>query len=603
MIALLFSAVFFAGCKRDGAVEEFNSTTPPTEESSPVANDSSSVSMAGRSSLLVESLFDASSYLTGWTNYQHCCDYSVQQSTEQKRSGSTSLRLEVRSTDRATSGSIRSEIVRPSDPLNEDRWYGFSMYLKDWVNDNAGEHVWQWHPDNSTGSAALALWTSGGRFVVVTNNAGTSSGNTYADIGAVKSNQWVDFVIRTKWSTGNTGVLQVWMNGTQVVNRTNVKTAALTNYFKLGINKFGWGIQSSSTTKRILYFDDVRIGGAAATYADVAPGTTTTTPPPTTPTTNQAPVVSVSSDKAITLPTSSVTLGGSATDADGTIASYLWTKVSGPTAGVIGTPTGTSTTMTGLVAGTYVYNFKATDNKGASASKTVTVTVNGTVSAPPPATNLLTNSGFDNGFAGFTTAQLRRGTVVNSPTNSGNKVFRAAVMAGDPAVSSGYRDELRPSGVTDNGDMWYGYSTRFEKLGLGGGGHVVQWHPGNSTGSATISLYASSGQFQVVRNLGSNSYQSGTLKTIELNKWYNLVWHIKWSTGSDGIIELYIDGQLYYSYRGANMLSVGAYFKLGMNRWSSSGGSPTNDWIIYYDNVKIARNSNYASVAPTQTNN
>lgn len=224
-----------------------------------------------RQNMILESTFESVSYLSGWYNNQHCCNYSVQQTAEQVKAGSNALRIEVRSTDASTSGAIRSEITLDSDPLNLDRWYGFSLYLKDWADDDAGEHVFQWHPDNSNGSAAMALLTTGGRFTYATNNNGTTSNNEYVDIGPVISNQWIDFVIHIRWATDTTGLLQVWMNGNQVINRSAVKTAAVTSYFKLGINKFGWGTQTSAVTQRILYFDEVRVGNASANYNDVAP--------------------------------------------------------------------------------------------------------------------------------------------------------------------------------------------------------------------------------------------------------------------------------------------------------------------------------------------
>jgi hypothetical protein len=224
-----------------------------------------------RQNLLLESTFEGANYLSGWYNTQHCCTYSVQQTAEQVKAGSNALRMEVRSTDAQTSGSIRSEITLDSDPLNQDRWYGFSLYLKDWVDDDAGEVVYQWHPDNSNGSAAMALLTNGGRFTYVTNNNGTTSNNTYTDLGPVISNRWVDFVIHIRWATDSTGLLQVWMNGNQLINRSAVKTAALTSYFKLGIDKFGWLSQASPVTQRVSYYDEVRIGNASATYNDVAP--------------------------------------------------------------------------------------------------------------------------------------------------------------------------------------------------------------------------------------------------------------------------------------------------------------------------------------------
>src|SRR6185369_11336494 len=81
-------------------------------------------------------------------------------------------------------------------------------------------------------------------------------------------------------------------------------------------------------------------------------------------------------NQTITLPVSSVTLNGSAST--GAITSYAWTLVSGPNTPTITTPAAVSTTVTGLIQGTYV--FKLSVNGGVSTSQ-VTVTVN---AAPPP---------------------------------------------------------------------------------------------------------------------------------------------------------------------------------------------------------------------------
>ena len=58
-------------------------------------------------------------------------------------------------------------------------------------------------------------------------------------------------------------------------------------------------------------------------------------------------------NQTITLPTSTVTLNGSGST--GTITSYAWTLVSGPNTPTITTPTTVSTTVTGLIQGTYVF--------------------------------------------------------------------------------------------------------------------------------------------------------------------------------------------------------------------------------------------------------
>lgn len=101
--------------------------------------------------------------------------------------------------------------------------------------------------------------------------------------------------------------------------------------------------------------------------------------------TNPPPVVNAGADKTITLPTSSVSLAGSATDANGSVASYAWSRVSGPTQFTFSNAGAATTSVTNLVAGTYVFRLTATDNQGASASDDVTVTVNAAANTPPVA--------------------------------------------------------------------------------------------------------------------------------------------------------------------------------------------------------------------------
>ena len=99
-----------------------------------------------------------------------------------------------------------------------------------------------------------------------------------------------------------------------------------------------------------------------------------------------APTVPLSAsaggNQTITLPVSSVTLSGTATPATGTtIKSYAWTKVSGGAA-TISNAAVASTTVTGLVAGVYVFKLTVTSSAGTTISPTVQITVNAAVQAP-----------------------------------------------------------------------------------------------------------------------------------------------------------------------------------------------------------------------------
>jgi hypothetical protein len=130
---------------------------------------------------------------------------------------------------------------------------------------------------------------------------------------------------------------------------------------------------------------------------------------------NFPPVVSAGANQTITLPTSTVTLTGTATDATGTIASYLWTEVSGPNTATIASKAAISTNITGLIAGTYVFQLKATDNLGLSGTATVTIVVNPATPAnlPPVA-----NAGTDQTITAPVSTVSVDGSLSNDPDGS-----------------------------------------------------------------------------------------------------------------------------------------------------------------------------------------
>ena len=100
----------------------------------------------------------------------------------------------------------------------------------------------------------------------------------------------------------------------------------------------------------------------------------TPTPSPAPAPANVAPVVSAGSDKNITLPTNSTYMQGTASDSDGSIASYAWTKISGGTVSMSGTTT-SKLSVSNLVAGSYTFRLTVKDNKGLAKYDDVRVNV------------------------------------------------------------------------------------------------------------------------------------------------------------------------------------------------------------------------------------
>jgi hypothetical protein len=81
---------------------------------------------------------------------------------------------------------------------------------------------------------------------------------------------------------------------------------------------------------------------------------------------NAAPVANAGPDKQINLPINEVILDGSATDADGTIISYTWKQVSGPSTAAFSSKTEATPTVSNLFAGKYLFNLMVKDNKYAA---------------------------------------------------------------------------------------------------------------------------------------------------------------------------------------------------------------------------------------------
>jgi hypothetical protein len=133
--------------------------------------------------------------------------------------------------------------------------------------------------------------------------------------------------------------------------------------------------------------DNNNLTGTASVTVVVKAASTTTT-------TEVAPTVSAGKGQAITLPTSSTTLTGTATGNDGaTITGLTWKQDSGPATATISSPASVSTAVSGLTeAGSYVFTLYATENNGKTANGSVTVTVDPEPGGAKPAVSTTTTS-------------------------------------------------------------------------------------------------------------------------------------------------------------------------------------------------------------------
>ena len=99
---------------------------------------------------------------------------------------------------------------------------------------------------------------------------------------------------------------------------------------------------------------------------------------------NISPSADAGPDQTITLPSGTVTLSGSGSDADGSVTAYRWTQISGPHTAIFADSTKASTVVNSLGTGTYIFQLTVKDDRGDSASDVIKVVVNPEVIFPPP---------------------------------------------------------------------------------------------------------------------------------------------------------------------------------------------------------------------------
>jgi hypothetical protein len=87
-------------------------------------------------------------------------------------------------------------------------------------------------------------------------------------------------------------------------------------------------------------------------------------------------VASAGNDTTIALPSNSIALNGSgSTDAGGTITSYTWVQLSGPSASTLGSPGMAVSLASNLEVGQYIFQLTVKDDQGNTSTATVTVNV------------------------------------------------------------------------------------------------------------------------------------------------------------------------------------------------------------------------------------
>ncbi|WP_187264820.1 polysaccharide lyase, partial [Pontibacter beigongshangensis] len=239
---------------------------------SSITSESTQRAIAGN--LLFEETFENSTVFSGLRE-QFGTSHAFNVNSSTVFNGSKSGRFELRDSDPMVSNGTRTEVLFPvQDNLN--RWYAFSIYLpsSEWQSDSKQDVISQWHQGGGKNpSSSLRIYKDKLRFDVRKD----PSTREVMDLGAVIKDEWQTFVVHIKHAHGSDGLVEIWHNGKKVVNYVggNSYDASFDSpRWKLGLYKSDWN--NSLTTdvkKRVLYYDEIRMGNEKATLADMMPRT------------------------------------------------------------------------------------------------------------------------------------------------------------------------------------------------------------------------------------------------------------------------------------------------------------------------------------------
>ena len=204
-------------------------------------------------------------------------NWSINHEDKVTRDGEGSVRFELRPEDTWWDGHKNSHRTEMRFSESYSGWYGFSMFIPDDGSTIGSKtYIGQWH----AGGKGSAVRGSGKAPAISQCFVGSSNYNDILAI-TVYSNSglqymemiphfprgvWVDFIYEIKFSSGKKGILNVWMNGKQVVKYKGPTTyRGAVHMFKFGI----YTLRPNEINKPVIvYFDEYCYG---TTYESVDP--------------------------------------------------------------------------------------------------------------------------------------------------------------------------------------------------------------------------------------------------------------------------------------------------------------------------------------------
>ena len=211
--------------------------------------------------------------------------------------------------------------------------------------------------------------------------------------------------------------------------------------------------------------------------------------------------------------------------------------------------------------------------------------------------------------------------ITSDHTRAGTRSLKTYLHRQESSVA--YRTEVRvPGHDTIGEEYWYGFSVLLPSpfpadnlMDI-----VAQWHghpdAGEENQNPPLQLNMRDGKWQIkttwnaIQPTIKANQQSVMINvgTPQTDQWTDWVFRVKWSYGSDGILQVWKNGDKVVDRTGPNCFNdeQGLFFKLGLYKpswkedrvWSGRAGT-VDERTIYHDELRVAgKGASYADVAP-----
>jgi|GEM_PF-1238752 len=193
--------------------------------------------------------------------------------------GTYSGRFELNDTDDMVASGTRAEVLFPEQSENE-RWYSYSVYIPsaDYKIDSNYDIISQWHQGSGSGSPTCTFRIQNDKWQL--EHGDDASRRKYYDITTVEKDRWNELVFHIIHSSGEDGLVEIWLNGSKVLslNGGNMDKDFDLPRWKVGIYKDDWnGSETTDTKRRVLFYDNVRMGDENASFEEMSSLTTSDT--------------------------------------------------------------------------------------------------------------------------------------------------------------------------------------------------------------------------------------------------------------------------------------------------------------------------------------